>query len=149
MEKVVRNRTLLSLGSNLGDKTQHLQQAIKAITELIGEVEYISTFYESAPWGYDSENQFMNACLTCHTMLSPNELLDQLKAIERRMGRIKTVGGYEDRSIDLDIIFFNDEVMNSEVLTIPHPHYKNRDFVMIPLREIIKKGDSFYHFFNS
>ncbi len=149
MEKVVLNRTLISLGSNLGDKSAYINQAIAAIQDLIGKVEHISTFYESAPWGFDSVNRFLNACLTCHTHLSPVQLLDQLKRIEQNMGRIKTTTGYEDRCIDLDIIFYNDEKVNSEALTIPHPHFKTREFVMIPLREIIKKDDPFYHFINS
>jgi 2-amino-4-hydroxy-6-hydroxymethyldihydropteridine diphosphokinase len=149
MEKVVLNRTLISLGSNLGDKSSYINQAIDAIQNSIGNIEFISSFYESAPWGYDSQNQFINACITCHTTLPPLQLLDQLKEIERYIGRVKTTTGYEDRCIDLDIIFYNDEKVNSEALTIPHPHFKTREFVMIPLREIIKKDDPFYHFIKS
>lgn len=149
MEKVVLNRTLISLGSNLGNRTLYVQQAISAINDSIGKVEYISSFHESAPWGYDSENQFVNACVTCHTLLSPIDLLTKLKEIEQNMGRIKTTTGYEDRCIDLDIIFYNDVKINSDVLTIPHPQFKNREFVMIPSREIIKKNDPFYHLMNS
>ena len=89
------NRALISLGSNLGDKSANLNQAINDMQALIGDVEFISSFYESAPWGYDSENQFLNACITCYTHLSSFELLDQLKQIENSMGRIKTVSGYE------------------------------------------------------
>ena len=95
MEKIELNRTLISLGSNLGNKEANLQQAIQTIQELIGDIEFTSSFYESAPWGYDSENQFLNACITCYTHLSSFELLDQLKQIENSMGRIKTVSGYE------------------------------------------------------
>ena len=143
------NRTLISLGSNLGNKASNLQQAIQTIQELIGDIEFTSSFYESAPWGYDSENPFLNACITCSTHLSPIELLDQLKQIENNMGRIKTVNGYEDRCIDLDIIFYNDQHIESVELTIPHPHFQKREFVMIPLQEIIKKDDPFYSFMNS
>lgn len=143
------NRALISLGSNLGDKSANLNQAINDMQALIGDVEFISSFYESAPWGYDSENQFLNACITCYTHLSSFELLDQLKQIENSMGRIKTVSGYEDRCIDLDIIFYNDQHIESDELTIPHPHFQNREFVMIPLQEIIKKEDQFYPFIKS
>lgn len=143
------NRTLISLGSNLGNKAANLQQAIQTIQELIGDIEFTSSFYESAPWGYDSENPFLNACITCSTHLSPIELLDQLKQIENNMGRIKTVNGYEDRCIDLDIIFYNDQHIESVELTIPHPHFQKREFVMIPLQEIIKKDDPFYSFMKS
>ena len=149
MEKIVLNRTLISLGSNLGNKAANLQQAIQTIQELIGDIEFTSSFYESAPWGYDSENPFLNACITCSTHLSPIELLDQLKQIENNMGRIKTVNGYEDRCIDLDIIFYNDQHIESVELTIPHPHFQKREFVMIPLQEIIKKDDPFYSFMKS
>ena len=140
------NRALISLGSNLGDKSANLKQAIDAIQALIGDIEFISTFYESAPWGYDSENQFLNACVTCYTHFSPLELLAQLKQIEQNMGRIKTVSGYEDRCIDLDIVFYNNVEIETEQLTIPHPHFKSREFVMIPLLEIIQETDDFYSF---
>lgn len=143
------NRALISLGSNLGDKSANLNQAINDMQALIGDVEFISSFYESAPWGYDSENQFLNACITCYTHLSPLELLTQLKTIEQSMGRIKTVSGYEDRCIDLDIVFYNNDEIKTEQLTIPHPHFKSREFVMIPLQEIVKKEDPFYHFIKS
>ena len=146
MEKVTLNRALISLGSNLGDKSANLKQAIDAIQDLIGDVEFISSFHESAPWGYDSENQFLNACITCHTHFSPLELLDQIKQIEQSMGRKKTVSGYEDRCIDLDIVFYNNVEIETEQLTIPHPHFKSREFVMIPLLEIIQETDAFHSF---
>jgi 2-amino-4-hydroxy-6-hydroxymethyldihydropteridine diphosphokinase len=146
MEKVVLNRALISLGSNLGDKSAYLKQAIDSIQDLIGDVEFISSFHESVPWGYDSENQFLNACITCYTHLSPFELLDQLKQIELSMGRIKTVNGYEDRCIDLDIVLYNKDEIKTYELTIPHPHFQNREFVMIPLLEIIQETDEFYSF---
>jgi 2-amino-4-hydroxy-6-hydroxymethyldihydropteridine diphosphokinase len=146
MEKIVLNRALISLGSNLGDKSAYLKQAIDSIQDLIGDVEFISSFHESAPWGYDSENQFLNACITCYTHLSPFELLDQLKQIELSMGRIKTVNGYEDRCIDLDIVLYNKDEIKMYELTIPHPHFQNREFVMIPLLEIIQETDEFHSF---
>jgi 2-amino-4-hydroxy-6-hydroxymethyldihydropteridine diphosphokinase len=87
--------------------------------------------------------------LTCFTNLSPFKLLDILKDIEATMGRTKSKTGYEDRSIDIDIIFYDNEEIQSDQLTIPHPHFKKREFVMIPLLEIVEKGDPFYHFINS
>lgn len=146
MEKVRLNRVLLSLGSNLGDKIEHLENAVEAIKVSIGAVEFISAFHESEPWGYQSKNQFVNICLTCYTKLTPAELLQIIKEIEVTMGRTKTIASYEDRCIDIDIIFFNNEEIQSEELTIPHPHFNNRPFVLIPIQEIIKKYDSFYHF---
>ena len=149
MEKRTLNRTLISLGSNLGNKIQHLNQAIQKIEKTVGKIEFISSFHESKAWGYDSENLFVNACITCYTILSPFELLEKLKEIEREMGRVKTVDGYEDRCIDLDIIFYNVDSIQTEILTIPHPHVKIRDFVMIPLTEIVKENDPFWQFLNS
>ena len=149
MEERTLNRTLISLGSNLGNKIQHLKQAIQKIEKTVGKIEFISSFHESKAWGYDSENLFMNACITCYTILSPFELLEKLKEIEREMGRVKTVDGYEDRCIDLDIIFYNVDSIQTEILTIPHPHVKIRDFVMIPLTEIVKENDPFWQFLNS
>jgi 2-amino-4-hydroxy-6-hydroxymethyldihydropteridine diphosphokinase len=146
MEKVVSNRTLIALGSNLGNKSELIMHAIDAIRELIGDIEFISSFHESEPWGYDSENKFLNACLTCYTFLSPLQLLGKLKEIEQNMGRIKSKSGYEDRRIDLDIIFYNDEKINTSELIIPHPHFQDREFVMIPLLEIIQEADEFYSF---
>ncbi len=149
MEERTLNRTLISLGSNLGNKIQHLNQAIQKIEKTVGKIEFISSFHESKAWGYDSENLFVNACITCYTILSPFELLKKLKEIEREMGRVKTVDGYEDRCIDLDIIFYNVDSIQTEILTIPHPHIKIRDFVMIPLTEIVKENDPFWHLLNS
>jgi 2-amino-4-hydroxy-6-hydroxymethyldihydropteridine diphosphokinase len=149
MEKVRLNRILLSLGSNLGDKIEQLKIAIEAIKACVGEVEFVSSFYESKPWGYQSENEFVNVCLTCFTNLTPFELLKILKEIEATMGRIKTTNGYQDRCIDIDIVFYNTEEILSEHLIIPHPHFKKREFVMNPLLEIVEKDDPFYHFINS
>ena len=149
MEERTLNRTLISLGSNLGNKIQHLNQAIQKIEKSVGKIEFISSFHESKAWGDDSENLFVNACITCYTILSPFELLEKLKEIEREMGRVKTVDGYEDRCIDLDIIFYNVDSIQTEILTIPHPHVKIRDFVMIPLTEIVKENDPFWQFLNS
>ncbi len=137
------------MGSNLGEKIEYLENAIEAIKVAVGEVEFVSSYYESEPWGYQSENQFINVCLTCFTNLSPFELLEILKGIEATIGRTKSQTGYEDRCIDIDIIFYNNEEIESDQLTIPHPHFKKREFVMIPLLEIVEKDDPFYHFINS
>ena len=149
MEERTLNRTLISLGSNLGNKIQHLNQAILAIEKSVGEIEFVSSFHESRAWGYDSEFLFMNACITCYTILSPFELLEKLKGIEREMGRIKKINGYEDRCIDLDIIFYNADSIQTAGLSIPHPRFKSREFVMIPLKEIVKEKDPFWQLLNS
>jgi 2-amino-4-hydroxy-6-hydroxymethyldihydropteridine diphosphokinase len=133
----IKNHTVyIALGSNIGDKSKNLSSAIEEINTLIGEVTEISSFFENEPQGFESNNIFLNACLICKTNLDPLNTLKELKKIEKKMGRKKTNGVYEDRIIDLDIIFYDQLVFNSEKLTIPHKEYKNRNFILIPLAEL-------------
>ena len=126
----------MGLGSNLGDREKNLNQAIQFIEERIGTIIARSAFISTASWGYESENLFLNAAILCHTLLSPNEVLRQLQEIEIEMGRVHTKEEYEDRIIDLDILFDDDLIINSQKLTIPHPYIQQRLFVLIPLMEI-------------
>lgn len=103
---------------------------------MIGEVTEVSSFFENEPQGFKSDNIFVNACLICKTNLNPLATLKELKNIEKKMGRKKNNGVYKDRIIDLDIIFFDKLIYNSDKLTIPHKEYKNRNFVLIPLKEL-------------
>ena len=126
----------LSLGSNIGDRVGYLQQAtllLKAIPEI--SVISTSSFYESEPWKMDSENWFVNAVVQISTTLSPEKLLDECMRIEAQLGRKRT-RGYQDRTIDIDILFYDDLVIHTETLTIPHPHFHKRAFVMVPMLEI-------------
>ena len=126
----------LSLGSNIGDRVGYLQQAtllLKAIPEI--SVISTSSFYESEPWKMDSENWFVNAVVQISTTLSPEKLLDECMRIEAQLGRKRT-RGYQDRTIDIDILFYDDLVIHTEALTIPHPHFHKRAFVMVPMLEI-------------
>jgi len=133
----IKNHTVyIALGSNIGDKSKNLSCAIEEIKTLIGEVTEVSSFFENEPQGFESNNIFVNACLICKTNLNPLATLKELKKIEKKMGRKKTNGVYEDRIIDLDIIFYDQLVFNSEKLTIPHKEYKNRNFILIPLAEL-------------
>ena len=134
----------LSLGSNLGEREQTLRAALQRIEQQIGIVTRCSSFYYSEPWGFDSPNAFCNLCCTVETTMQPMVLLAATQAIERELGRThKSVNShYTDRAIDIDIIrAFDDQqkeiVSNDPLLTIPHPLYKQRDFVLIPLREIL------------
>ncbi len=133
------NTVYLSLGSNLGDKRATVDEAILQIDRQIGTVACRSACFESAPWGFESENSFVNVCICCHTTLSPREILTATQAIERRLGRtVKSVNGeYHDRTIDIDILLYNDITIDEPDLKIPHPLMRERDFVMIPLREIL------------
>ena len=131
--------TFLALGSNLGDKRANISEAIKKIGERIGRVERQSALYVSKPWGFESDNDFVNAVVACKTNLSPLALLKAIQAIEREMGRTeKSVNGaYHDRIIDIDILLYGDLRINYPNLIIPHPLMHERDFVLIPLKEVL------------
>lgn len=133
---IKKHTVYIALGSNIGDKSKNLSSAIEEINTLIGEVTEVSSFFENEPQGFNSKNTFFNACLICQTNLKPLATLRELKNIEKKMGRKKTNGVYKDRIIDLDIIFFDNLIYKSEKLTIPHKEYKNRSFVLIPLKEL-------------
>ena len=128
----------LSLGTNLGDKEQNLLSAISEIRRRIGPVKAQSAFLATRPWGFESHHTFLNAAIRIETALSPLDLLHQTQQIERDMGRKhKSVNGqYHDRIIDIDILLYDDLHIATPELTIPHPHMHERDFVLIPLKEI-------------
>lgn len=128
----------LSLGTNLGDKEHNLNEAIRLLGERVGEVTKVSSFIETEPWGFASENKFLNACVKVQTTLEPHALLDETQTIECLLGRkIKSCGGeYHDRTIDIDILTYGDITVDEPDLRIPHPLMEERDFVMIPFKEI-------------
>lgn len=129
----------LSLGTNLGDKEHNLTSAINEISRRIGPVRAQSAFIETEPWGFESENTFLNAAVKVETEQSPFELLETTQQIERKLGRKhKSVNNiYHDRLIDIDILLYDDLSISTPTLTIPHPHMHERDFVQIPLKQII------------
>jgi 2-amino-4-hydroxy-6-hydroxymethyldihydropteridine diphosphokinase len=136
-----KNRTMslvyLGLGTNLGDKPLNLNSAVKALSVEVGDVLSVSTFYASTSWGFESENEFLNAVVLVETNLPPFELLAKTQEIERSMGRsAKTTSGYEDRTIDIDILLYDKLIIEQPTLKIPHPLILKRDFVRIPLLEI-------------
>lgn len=128
----------MSLGTNLGHKADNLKRAAEEINRRIGKVTSLSSVYETAPWGFNSENSFLNAALAVRTSLSPEEVLCLTQDIERGLGRThkSSNGIYSDRLIDIDILLYDDLVMHSRQLIIPHPHIENRLFVLDPLSEI-------------
>ncbi len=132
-------KVFLGLGSNLGDKRATLSRAIELIDKQIGAVVRQSAFLESEPWGFQSDNTFVNACVCCLTTLTPHELLAATQAIERELGRTqKSVDdNYHDRTIDIDILLYDDIHISTPDLVIPHPLMHQRDFVMTPLKEIL------------
>lgn len=133
------NKTIyIALGSNKGNKMQFLQSAIDAVFEKIGAVGKISKVYETPALGFEGDN-FYNACIMVKTELKPKKLLKELKGIESKLGRAKkTKDSYESREIDLDILFYEDEVINEKSLIVPHPSLHLRRFVLQPLADIAK-----------
>ena len=135
---VKQENLYLSLGSNLGDREEMLHRAIALIEERIGTVQRVSSFIETEPWGFHSENPFLNAaCLVC-TALAPEQCLERTQQIERELGRkTKSQDGiYHDRIIDIDILLYGENVIEEPRLTIPHPLMHKRTFVLEPLAEI-------------
>ena len=131
-------KVFLGLGTNLGDKRNNLLTAVNHIEEKIGKITSLSSFYETEPWGFKSDNSFLNAALCVETPLEPVAILNIIKEIEIEMGRTqKSVNKvYSDRPIDIDILLYDDMIIKTEELTIPHPLITERDFVMKPLVEI-------------
>ena len=131
------NKVVLALGSNLGNKKEHLQNAINHIHSHIGFVAQASAIYETPSWGFESF-PFYNMCILIHTNLSPEKLLVELKQTEKILGRTtKTTENYEARTVDIDIVYFNDLIFNSADLEIPHKELQNRKFVLVPLNDLI------------
>lgn len=135
-QKVKLHQVVIALGTNLGNKKLNLNNAIDQIKFKVGEVSKISSIFKNAAVGFESDNDFYNACLICKTELSPDQVLKELQEIEKILGRIKTKESYEDREIDLDIIFYDDLIIRSKNLEIPHPNYHERDFVLVPMLEL-------------
>lgn len=147
------HQVYLGLGSNLGNKEDNLRKAIALINEQIGTVTRQSALFYSKPWGYQSENQFVNAVVLVETTLSPHEVLKTNQHIERLLGKTQAHATeraeadtehhealitYHDRPIDIDILLYDDIHVDDPQLKIPHPLMQERDFVMIPLNEIRK-----------
>ena len=127
----------LGLGTNIGNKRKNMVTAAALLAERAGDVLSLSSFYETEPWGFASENTFLNAALELETDCSPMDLLRLTQQIEREMGRTqKSDGSYHDRIIDIDILLYGNEVVHHEDLVVPHPLMQQRLFVMQPLAEI-------------
>lgn len=132
----------LALGSNLGNRQEMLDEAVRQIGCRIGKVIRRSSWIETEPWGFESSNRFLNGAVCCHTSHTPHKVLLLTQAIERDMGRKRKTDshhGYSDRTIDIDILLYDDLRIDSAELVIPHPLMEERDFVMIPLHEILRK----------
>lgn len=129
----------LGLGTNLGDKQKNLNDAIRMLENLVGEVEKVSSVIETEPEGFRSDNMFLNAVVKVRTALSPFEILDITQDVEKSLGRKEksSNGIYHDRVIDIDILLYDDINISTPRLVIPHPRMAQREFVMTPLAEIL------------
>ena len=119
----------LGLGSNIGNRKRNMRDAIQYLESIVGTLMRQSDLFETEPWGFDSPNLFINMCVCMETPLSPRQLLEATQSIEKKMA---------DRIIDIDILIYDDLKINDGDLIIPHPLMHERDFVMIPLRQILE-----------
>jgi 2-amino-4-hydroxy-6-hydroxymethyldihydropteridine diphosphokinase len=133
------NRSFLGLGTNIGDRLNYLKQAIKLL-ESNNFIKIIkkSKLYETKAWGYTDQADFLNMCVEIETKLTPNELLNVCQDIEKNLNRERKIR-WGPRTIDVDILFFNDIILQEENLVIPHPRIKERAFVLIPLMDLSDK----------
>jgi len=130
------NRVFLLTGSNIGDSNALIDKAVDEICRQLGLVVQKSHIYRSESWGYKSSQQFLNQCIEIETELGPQLLIDTILEIEEKMGRVRTSQGYSDRKIDIDILFFNNEIIEDDRLSIPHPRFHLRKFALLPMAEI-------------
>lgn len=130
------NRVYLLIGSNKGDRMKYLEEARNKIIQKIGLILKSSSVYETEPWGFDHECQFLNQCLMVETSLSPHDVLILLKKIEKHFRRKENPGVYESRNMDIDILFYNDIIFNEKDLKIPHPLLHQRKFALAPIVEV-------------
>lgn len=130
-------RIVLSLGSNIEPREEHLKKAIAEIADWSESALKVSNMYSTEPVGFRSEKDFLNLAVLFETSCSPAELLAKIHAVESKMGRIRTPGRVEDRIIDMDILFYDDLILNTDELSIPHPRLHERSFVLTPLLDIV------------
>ena len=129
------NKVYLLIGGNVGDRQGNLEQARREIALCIGEISRTSSVYETAPWGNQAQDSFLNQVLEVLSPMDPDAILETTLAIEQRMGRIRQ-GLNQPRTIDIDILYFNNETISRDGLTIPHPRIAERKFVLIPMNEL-------------
>jgi 2-amino-4-hydroxy-6-hydroxymethyldihydropteridine diphosphokinase len=132
--------TFLSIGTNLGNKESNLDHAIEKIEEYIGRILRYSSIYETEPWGFQAKNEFLNMAVMVETDLIPSELLEKVLNIESLLGRVRSkkhyTSAYSSRIIDIDILLYDNIIINEPDLKIPHPLMHHRKFVLVPLCDI-------------
>ncbi len=129
------NRVFISLGSNLGDRKKTLERSLERLGSVFN-LKAVSSLFESEPWGYREQDNFLNAVIEIETTVVPRKLLSLLKGVERDFGRDNTGLRWGPRTLDLDILLYNSDIIDEEDLKIPHPELKNRPFQLLPLLEL-------------
>jgi len=130
------SKVYLGIGTNLGNRKANLRKAIEMIGEHIGKVLNSSPVYETAPWGFEAEDDFLNMVVSVETNQTPTELMKKIVTIEAMLGRDRNQDRYSSRVIDIDILIYDDLVINENGLKIPHPLIHERKFVLVPLCDI-------------
>jgi 2-amino-4-hydroxy-6-hydroxymethyldihydropteridine diphosphokinase len=130
------HQVFLGIGGNIGNKHDNFDKVYTLIKNELGTITKSSSVYETPPWGFQSEDVFWNQVLMIETEFSPFELLQKITEIEIQFGRERENGHYKSRAMDIDILYFDELVIETETLTIPHPHLPRRLFVLVPLTEI-------------
>jgi 2-amino-4-hydroxy-6-hydroxymethyldihydropteridine diphosphokinase len=129
-------KLFLLLGGNLGDKRAVFEKALKLVESMVGSIVKYSSVYETEPWGFESDDLFWNQAVIVETDLDPQAVLLQTQLIEKKLGRVRHSGQYSSRLIDLDLLFYDDQIIKNDELEIPHPRIAERRFVLQPLVEI-------------
>lgn len=130
------SKLYILLGGNLGDKRKIFSETILFLKEKVGKITKQSSVYQTEPWGFDSDDFFWNQVIEIVTELSPEEVLHITQEIEIQLGRVRKTDRYDSRLIDIDILFYEDRIIESEKLIVPHPRLQERKFALIPLSEI-------------
>jgi 2-amino-4-hydroxy-6-hydroxymethyldihydropteridine diphosphokinase len=129
-------KVYLSIGGNLGNRELNLENALIALTQNVGTIEAASPVYETEPVGFESDNQFLNMAVIVETFLNPYAIIDQIRIIENKFGRKRQANRYISRTIDIDLIFYDNQIIDEKELIIPHPRMHERKFVLVPLCDI-------------
>ena len=130
------NSVVLHLGSNIGSKKSNIDLAILLISQEIGLINTQSSYYVTDAWGIEDQPSFINAAVIVDSLLEPEEILEKIHVIEQKLGRRK-IEKWGPRIIDIDILFFNKQIIEKANLKIPHPEITNRNFVLVPLKELM------------
>lgn len=132
-------KIVLGFGSNIGNREEYIYSAYRLLEKNLGKKLIVSSFIETMAWGFESENSFINSVAVFETEKTPFEALEICNKIEKELGRQRNpfIKGYQNRTIDIDILFYEDIIIDTPKLKIPHPLIAERDFVLIPLKEVL------------